>query len=248
MADPYSQLAAGYDAVMAHVDYPFWAGYVRDLLRRHAPEARSVVELGCGTGALADLLQPLGPPPDGYAYRAYDGSDAMLDIARATVASDVTFAALDFRDPIPGPPADAILLVYDGLNYLTDPADVATLLGHIAAALAPGGVAIVDQSTPANSENHADGFDDEGVTDRFAFRRTSRYDAATRLHTTTFEIQTPDGEQHVEQHVQRAYALDEIRHLAAEAGLATVAVYDDFELEPATDATERAHWVWQRAS
>ncbi len=252
-APPYSALADGYDAVMAHVDYPFWADYVQSLLARHAPGAASVIELGCGTGSLALALQPLGPPPAGFAYRAFDGSEAMLEVARATVDVPATCARLDFREPIPGPPADAVLLLYDGLNYLTEPADVRTLLGHIRDALAPatdgrpGGVAIVDQSTPVNSEVHADDFDDEGVTDTLAFRRTSRYDAATRLHTTSFEIRTPDGRESVETHVQRAYTLAEVRALAAEAGLEEVAAYDDFALTPATDATERVHWVWRAA-
>lgn len=244
---PYSALAAGYDAVMAHVDYPYWADYVHRLIARHAPGARSVVELGCGTGSLALALQPLGPPPDGYAYRAYDGAEAMLEVARATVDVPVVFGRLDFREPIPGPPADAVVLLYDGLNYLTEPADVGRLLGHVAAALAPGGVAIVDSSTPANSLNHADDFDDEAVTDAFAFARTSRYDPETRLHTTTFEIVGHDGERTTETHVQRAYALDELRALAAAAGLAEVAAYDDFSVRPATDATERVHWVWRAA-
>lgn len=244
---PYSVLAAGYDAVMAHVDYPFWAAYVRRLLTRHAPAARSVVELGCGTGSLALALQPQGPPPDGFAYRAFDGSPEMVAVARATVGVPATFDVLDFREPVPGPPADAVLLLYDGLNYLTEPADVAALLGHVRDALAPAGVAVVDSSTPANSLNHAEEFDDEGVTDRFAFRRTSRYDASTRLHTTTFEIQTPDGAAHVETHVQRAWTLAELRALAADAGLREVAAYDGFSLKPAGDETERVHWVWARA-
>lgn len=243
---------------MAHVDYPFWAGYVRDLLHVHAPAARSVVELGCGTGALAEALQPLGPQPDGFAYRGFDGSPAMIEVARRTVSVPVAFDVLDFRAPVPGPPADAVLLLYDGLNYLTEPSDVAALLASIRDTLVPtegahaGGVAVVDTSTPANSLNHSDpdgaatDFDDEGLTDAFAFRRTSRYDDATRLHTTVFEIQRPDGTAHTETHVQRAWTLAEVRALAAAAGLAEVAAYDGFSRQPAGDETERVHWVWRR--
>ena len=54
--------------------------------------------------------------------------------------------------------------MYDGLNYLLDLDAVTALLVSVRDVLAPGGVAIIDQSTPANSENHADGFDDAGET------------------------------------------------------------------------------------
>ena len=246
---PYSALAAGYDAVMAHVDYPMWAGYVRDLLRRHAPETRSVVELGCGTGSLALALQPLGPAPDGFDYRGYDGSPAMVAVARGAAqraGRPVAFAVADFREPVPAPPADAVVLVYDGLNYLLDEAEVAALLEHVAAALAPGGVAVVDQSTPANSLAHPDGFDDAGETDAFRYLRTSRYDAASGLHTTTFALTRPDGSRQTETHVQRAYPVETVRALVEASPLVEVAAYDGFSTEPATEATERVHWVLRR--
>ncbi|HEX8385217.1 MAG TPA: class I SAM-dependent methyltransferase [Rubricoccaceae bacterium] len=245
-APPYSLLAAGYDAVMEHVDYPFWAEHVQRIVEAHRPGATSVVELGCGTGALAEGLQPLGPAPAGYAYRAYDGSPAMVAAARASTRSPVTFGVLDFRDPVPGPPADVVLLLYDGLNYLLDPVDVSVLLGRVADALAPGGIAVLDQSTPANSLNHADGFDDAGLTEAFAFERTSRFDAATGLHTTTFRLTGPDGRTETETHVQRAYTLAEVRALIAASPLAERAAYADFSLRRAGPATERVHWVLGR--
>ena len=243
---PYSLLAAGYDAVMEHVDYAAWAAYVQRVVARHRPGAASVIELGCGTGALAEGLQPLGPG-DGYAYRAFDGSPAMVAAAREhTVASPVAFGVLDFREAVPGPPADVVLLLYDGLNYLLDPADVAVLLGRIAGALAPGGIAIVDQSTPANSLNHADAFDDAGETAAFAYARTSRFDAATALHTTTFVLTPPGGPAQTETHVQRAYTLGEVRALVEASGLAEIAAYAGFTLRRAGPETERVHWVLEK--
>ena len=248
MADPYSALAAGYDAVMAHVDYPMWAGYVRSLIRIHHDQATSVTELGCGTGALAVALQPYGPG-DGYDYRAFDGSPEMLRVARQSAweaGRPVAFAQADFLEPVPGPPADAVVLVYDGLNYLLELDQVGVLLGHVRDALVPGGIAVLDQSTPANSVNHADGFDDAGATDAFSYVRSSRYDADRHLHTTEFRLTAPDGAVTVETHRQRAYTLAEVRGVIEASGLQAEAAYDGFGLDPADGETERVHWVLRR--
>lgn len=249
--EPYSALAAGYDAVMAHVDYPMWAAYLHRLVQHHHAEARSIAELGCGTGALAVALQPLGPG-DGYRYRGVDGSDAMLAVARQTagrLAVDASFEHGDFLDPVPGPPADVVVLVYDGLNYLLHLEEVVTLLRHVGDALAPRGIAIIDQSTPANSVNHAEGFDDVGETGAFSYRRTSAYDVERQIHTTTFTLtETASGKRVTERHVQRAYALAEVRGAIREAGLVEVAAYDGFEVDGATEASERVHWVLRAGS
>ena len=248
-ADPYSLLAEGYDAVMAHVDYADWARYVRGLLARRHLAARDVLELGCGTGALARALQPMGPPPGGFRYRATDASEAMLaEARRATEAAGlpIVYERVDFRAVPPEPEADAVVLLYDGLNYLLHTEEVAALLAGAFGALRPGGVFVVDQSTPANSLHNADGFDDEGETDAFTYVRSSRYDAGPRLHTTTFRLRTPDGREAEETHLQRAYAMEELEALVAASPFARVAAYEDFTLQPASGVSERIHWVLRR--
>jgi SAM-dependent methyltransferase len=248
--DPYDALAAGYDVVMAHVDYEEWADFVLDLLDTHdiAPEA--ILELGCGTGSLAlELVERLGSD---LRYLATDRSPAMIRVARAKakqvgrMAQGLRFDVADFTDFAFDEPFDAVLLLYDGLNYLLDEADVAALFAQVHDALASGGVFIVDQSTPANSLNNADYFGDEGTVDRFAYVRRSRYDPATRLHTTEFDL-TIDRETYTERHVQRAYAMDEVAALVAASPLEQVAAYDGFTLSSATAESERIHWVLRRS-
>lgn len=248
--DPYDALAAGYDVVMAHVEYDDWAEYVLDLFDEHETEPNAILELGCGTGSLAlEMMERLGSD---VSYLATDRSSAMIRVARAKAkqvgraAQGLRFDVADFTDFAFDDSFDAVLLLYDGLNYLLDEADVAALFAQVHDALAPGGVFIVDQSTPANSLNNADYFGDEGAVDRFAYVRQSRYDAASRLHTTEFDL-TVDGETYTERHVQRAYAMSEVAALIAASPLEPLGAYDGFTLDPATDDSERIHWVLRRA-
>lgn len=247
---PYSALAVGYDRVMDYVDYAAWADYVHHVLGEHEDDAgtASILELGCGTGALAAHLQPFGP----YRYAGTDGAAAMVAVAQARAASgeiDATFAVADFAEPVPGGPFDAALLLYDGLNYVLDPGALDGVFRAALAAVRPGGLFIVDQSTPANSENHEADFEDDGEVDTpdgpFRYVRRSRYDRATRLHETVFEIDTAAGRV-VERHVERAYTMDEVQDAAEAAGWRVEAFYDGFSLDVADDDAERVHWVLRR--
>jgi SAM-dependent methyltransferase len=241
---PYSALAAGYDAVMAHVDYVAWAAYAHERLHAHHPDPRSILELGCGTGSLALALQPRGP----YRYRATDGSAEMIRIARRKAAMEnapIRFEVADFTDFRVDEPVEAVVLLYDGLNYLLEGERVRALLRCAYEALKPGGLFLFDQSTPANSINNADFFEDEGRTRSFTYRRRSQYDKAARLHTTTFFL-TVDGTHVQERHVQRAYHLNEIRDLVRATSFEEGAAYDAFSTAPATDASERIHWILRR--
>ena len=242
---PYSVIAKGYDLIMAHVDYEYWAHYTDQLLWQFHPSPISVRELGCGTGTFAIHLQPLGP----YEYTATDISGEMIDIARhkAEQAEEVSlqFAIEDFSSFEVEQPHDVIILLYDGLNYLLDEEKVFSLFQCCFKALKPDGVFFFDQSTPANSINNEAYFSDEGSMDGFSYVRRSEYNRTTSLHTTTFEIQI-DGHIFFEKHVQRAYPMDTIKSLIEKAGFTVEMAFDGFSAQPASHLSERIHWLVRR--
>ena len=241
----YTILAAGYDVVMEHVDYDLWASYVHGLLTDHHPEAETILELGCGTGSFALALRQI----ERFRYVATDASAKMIRVAQAKAelegADDIQFAQVDFTDFRLEGQVDAVLLLYDGLNYLLDEEAVMSLFRCASGALKPGGVFVFDQSTPANSINNEAYFEDSGEAEGFSYERHSRYDPASRIHTTVFDIEAL-GKKFREEHRQRAWSREEVASLAAEAGFELVAHYQDFSREPVTADTERIHWVLRR--
>jgi SAM-dependent methyltransferase len=242
--DPYSALAVGYDLVMQHVEYDVWAAYVHQLLDQHGTAIDTVLELGCGTGSLALQLQPLGD----YEYIGTDRSPQMIRVAQIKAeeaAADLRFETLDFTAFDVSRSVDAVILLYDGLNYLLEPDHVRSMMASAFEALRPGGLFCFDQSTPNNSVRHGEDFEDAGEADGFAFIRHSHYDSETRLHTTTFDITIDDRHYH-EEHVQRAYTIDEIQAIADEVGFQPVAAYDNFSFDAASEDSDRVHWVVRR--
>lgn len=241
---PYTALAAGYDVVMEHVDYSLWAEYIHGLLQAHHARVRTLLELGCGTGSLAFELQPKGP----YRYAATDGSAEMIAVARAKAdlyGADVQFGIADFTDFRVDRPVDAVVLLYDGMNYLLEDDAVRALLRCTWAALRPGGLFVFDQSTPSNSLNNEPHFEDAGEAEGFRYVRRSRYDPASGLHTTTLDLEI-GGRTFREEHVQRAYEVETVRRFILAQGFEVVAAYEDLGMRAASASSERVHWVVRR--
>lgn len=242
--EPYSVLAAGYDVVMGHVDYGAWASYVHEIIERFHPEARRILELGCGTGSLAMALQPKGA----YDYRATDQSMSMLKVARRKAFEEgvpIDFSQADFTDFEISRPVDVVILLYDGLNYLLEKRDVAVLFAHARAALEEGGLFVVDQSTPVNSESNERFFEDEGTVDGYTYVRRSWYNPETRRHTTRFDI-TVAGRTYREEHVQRAYTQSEILQVIEGTEFSVAGSFAGMTRQTATDTAERIHWVLRK--
>ncbi|MFK7847842.1 MAG: class I SAM-dependent methyltransferase [Rhodothermales bacterium] len=238
---PYSAIAKGYDFIMSHVDYGMWSTFTDELLWLVHPNPVSVRELGCGTGTFALQLQPLGA----YEYTATDICPEMIAVAKEKATAldrPVSFVVEDFSNYTVEQPHDVVILLYDGLNYLTEKDKLTSLFACTLAALKPGGVFFFDQSTPANSINNEEFFRDEGEMDGFSYVRGSDYNRDTQLHTTTFEIKT-GGKTFFEKHVQRAYAKEEIEEIVLKSGFEILHAFDGFSSENASESSERIHWV-----
>lgn len=242
-AEPYTVLAAGYDVVMEHVDYESWTEYIDHLIHSHGSEDEDprVLEIGCGTGSLTLVLSDLG-------YQNVKGTDRsreMIEVARRKAqeaGADVAFEVEDFMRPVSEAKYDVILLLYDGLNYVIDEDELPALFAACHGRLTASGILIFDQSTPANSINNAEYFEDEGEEDGFRYVRKSHYDPDARLHTTTIDIHVNDRV-YRETHLQRAYTRSEIGKTVLDAGFRIIASLDGFSLDDADDDSERIHWV-----
>ncbi len=245
--EPYSVLAAGYDLVMAHVDYEEWATYVHELIQRYRQIGESpmdLLELGCGTAAFGFEFNKFGS----YNYRGLDVSEAMVIIAahKAELWNESLEVGVgDFLSFSERQSNDVVVLLYDGINYLLSLPEIEQTLANVFNSLRPGGLFLFDQSTPANSENNRDFFEDRGAHDDFAYYRRSEYDANSHLHRTHFEFTVGD-QKYTEDHTQRAYVLGELRKLVDQSSFDVVACFEGFSTFDATDKSERIQWILRR--
>lgn len=142
----FDSYARYYDLLYRDKDYAGEAAYVAAHVRRHAPRAKRILELGCGTGAHAEHLARMG-----YAVHGIDQSETMLARAaarRATlapeIASRLSFGPGDARSVRTGETHDAVISLFHVMSYQTSNADLQAAFATAAAHLRPGGVFVFD--------------------------------------------------------------------------------------------------------
>jgi ubiquinone/menaquinone biosynthesis C-methylase UbiE len=112
-----------------------------------AKDARSVLDLGCGTGLLATALA------EGREVWGVDPASAMLDVARKRDGGiRVTWIEADARDVRLGRRFELVVMTGHAFQCLLTDDDQRALCKTIAAHLEPGGTFIFDSREPSREE------------------------------------------------------------------------------------------------
>ena len=122
LTDPYEKFAYSYDRMMANVNYARWVTYIKDLFRHYKSEPRKILEVACGTGALTVLMEERG-----YEMCGLDRAEGMLTVARQKAEEqglDIPFMRGDMRDFDLQEQFDAVLCIYDSINYAVSEAEL----------------------------------------------------------------------------------------------------------------------------
>ena len=94
--DAYTSFAEVYDMFMDNIPYEDWCGYLTSLLKEYGINDGLVLDLGCGTGTLTELLAK-----EGYDMIGVDVSEDMLQEAiekRAESGLPILYLLQDMRE------------------------------------------------------------------------------------------------------------------------------------------------------
>jgi ubiquinone/menaquinone biosynthesis C-methylase UbiE len=132
------------DALVQFYDLENGWGADFEFCARLAAEAKSVLDLGCGTGELAAALS------EKCEVVGVDPAAAMLDVARRRPGGGgVQWIAADARDLRLGRRFDLVLLTGHAFQVFLTPEDQAAALAAIARHLSPRGRFVFDSRNPA---------------------------------------------------------------------------------------------------
>ena len=247
--EAYTGFAEVYDLFMDNVPYEQWAEYITGLLREYGIEDGLVLDLGCGTGTMTELLAEAG-----YDMIGIDQSEEMLEEAlekKEASGHDILYLCQDMREFELYGTVRAIVCVCDSMNYILEEEEILDILSAAAYNyLDYDGLFIFYLNTEYKyreilgeqtiAENREEG----------SFIWENYYDEAQRINEYQLTLFVKEKEdlyrKFEETHYQRAYSLDTVRNLVERSGLRLLHMYDAFTREPAREDSERIYVICQR--
>lgn len=256
--EAYTSFASVYDTFMDNVPYGEWGGYIYTLLCRYGVKSGIVLDLGCGTGTMTEILAGYG-----YDMIGVDNSEDMLELAmekRIASGHDILYLLQDMREFELYGTVRAVVSVCDSVNYITEPEELAGVFRLVNNYLDPGGIFIFDFNTEYKYREVMGDCtiaEDRGpcsfIWDNCYYEeeRINEYDLTLFIREGTVPGQNEGAEEddteengalyrkYTETHFQRGYTLEEIRELLSSAGLIFQAAYDMDTREAAGEKSER---------
>lgn len=241
----YGSFASVYDTFMSDVPYEEWAGYLTGLLKEHGVNDGLVLDLGCGTGTLTEILAKRG-----YDMIGVDNSEDMLEIAKDKQEQsglDILYLLQDMREFELFGTVRAVVSICDSVNYITEEEELRTVFSLVNNYLDPGGIFIFDFNTV---HKYRDVLGEQTIAENReegSFIWDNYYDEEEEIneYDLTLFIREEEGlyRKYEETHYQKAYSLASIVRLISQSGLSFVAAYDAFTRNQPDENSERIYVI-----
>lgn len=211
-----------------------------------ARERDTVLDLGCGTGTLTELLACAG-----FDMIGVDNSEEMLGIAlrkREESGSDILYLCQDMREFELYGTVGAVCSVCDSLNYILEDEDMVKVFSLVDNYLYPGGIFVFDFNTVYKYEQVIGDATIAENRDDCSFIWENFYDAKSRINEydlTIFVREDSGGlfRRFAETHYQRGYTLEEMKSFLDKAGLLFVKALDGETHDEVRPDSERVYVI-----
>lgn len=249
--ESYADFASVYDQFMEDVPYEDWCKIIVNELLAHGIKDGLVLDLGCGTGTMTELLAARG-----YDMIGVDNAVEMLNIAcgkKEKSGHDILYLNQDMREFELYGTVRAVVCVCDSINYLLDEEDLITCFKLVNNYLDPDGIFLFDFNTRYKYETViGDSVIAENRED-CSFIWENFFDAESCINEYDLTVFVKNEEMAVEGkelfsrfqevHLQRGYVFEEMKLCAEKAGLICFKAFDADTLGEVTDKSERIYMM-----
>jgi SAM-dependent methyltransferase len=212
----FTESAELYDAIYSFKDYTAESAQVAALVRSSMPQARTLLDAGCGTGEHVLRLSR----DHAFAADGLDIDPNLVDIARRKCPGARFFVA-DMSDFALGTRYDAIVSLFSSIGYLVTLERVQRAFVCFREHLAAGGVLVVEPWLAPGVIQAGRVFRHTGEVGSLRVERVSQAEINGRVSRLHFDyrLEGPDGVRHVsEVHDLGLFTVDEMAEAFKAAG------------------------------
>jgi SAM-dependent methyltransferase len=137
----FNEYARYYDLLYRDKDYTAETDYIHNLIQSHSPGARTILNLGCGSGRHDRCLLELG-----YQITGVDLSEEMLNAAKCAATNNIFLKYIqgDARSVRLNETFDVVISLFHVMSYQTTNHDLLSAFSTAHNHLKPGGTFIFD--------------------------------------------------------------------------------------------------------
>lgn len=256
--DSYQDFAYVYDEFMDETPYEMWCKRIQSLIEKYGvskpvrnsgdileSEKNLVVDLGCGTGTLTEMLYE-----QGYDMVGVDNSDSMLSVAmekKQLSGSEILYLLQDMRELELYSTVGTVVSVCDSINYILEEEELLEVFKLVNNYLYPGGIFVFDFNT---DYKYGQVIGDTTIAenrDDCSFIWENYYDeeSAINEYEVTIFVKEEDDlfRKFTETHFQKGYTAKQMAKLIERAGMELVVMKDADTDGDITDESERIYVV-----
>ena len=204
-------------------------------------ERNLVVDLGCGTGTVTEMLYSLG-----FDMIGIDNSEEMLEIAmekKCESGSEILYLNQDMLELELFSTVGTVISVCDSLNYLVGDGDLETVFSLVANYLYPGGLFIFDLNTDYKYREIIGNRTIAESREDCSFIWDNLYDSEKKIneYDLTLFIEGEDGrfDRFHETHYQKGYDPAEVKKILEDNKFEIVKMTDSETEGDVSDVTQR---------
>ncbi len=208
-----------------------------------ASERNLVVDLGCGTGTLTELLYRKG-----YDMIGIDSSAQMLEIAmekRAESGSEILYLQQDMCELELYSTVGTVISVCDCLNYLLEEEDLAEVFRLVNNYLYPGGLFLFDFNTVYKYRQVIGDTVIAENREKCSFIWENYYHEEEEINEYDLTVFVQEEGEYfrrfTENHFQRGYTPETMCRLVEEAGMQVIRLLDADTMQEITPESERIY-------
>ena len=256
--EAYTDFASVYDEFMDNTPYEQWAEFIVSKIKQYGvskpvtgkesaleSEKNLVLDLGCGTGTLAQLLCRLG-----YDMIGVDNSEDMLRIAMDKAAQsgdEIMYLLQDMRELELYSTVGTVVSVCDSVNYILEEDELLEVFKLVNNYLFPGGMFLFDFNTVYKYQTVIGDTTIAENREDCSFIWENYYYEDEQINEYDLTIFVKDEEELFrrfhENHYQRGYDADTMIRLVEEAGMEVVEVLDADTKQAITPESERIYII-----